>query len=314
MAMALACTLDPAILHSMDHVFGRLSRKWSGHVIPLDIHDGAGPPAEPVFAAQPAAGGLAAYQGPQPPPTLDEPAKVQAAYEWFLAEKARLDEYTNHQFAAVRKHQEADLARHRRNEEALILRSQELNREMQFLASQSQALQSRARELADWESSLHAQMFKLTRAHEELLNIQKTSENIQRDTEAQQASLEQLRSEMAQLQAAEAAARTTFASFDSALTERQQAWEKKQADLAARQLQMEQRYQALEQAEEAASRRLAELEDLEDRLREDFESQQQQLVRERQDLEALYKELRGPYQPPAKAGRSYAPTIRSIEA
>jgi DNA repair exonuclease SbcCD ATPase subunit len=293
MDMAITSPRDAAIVESLDWLFGNLPERMTGNVIPAEIYDRAALRGNPIPAAAIPGRAEALAAPPQPPPTLDSPAGVQAAYEWFLAERARMEEYTRFQFAAVQEHQQADLARHYRNEQALAARTQDLNRELQFLATQSQTLQARARELAQWESALSAQAHKLTRAHDELLQIHKSSANIQQDTEAQQAKLEQMRAEMAQLQTAQAAARATFASFDTVLAERQQAWEKKQAELAARQTAMEQRYEALEQAEAAAKRRLAELDDLEDHLRQEFESQQRQLVVERKEIDALYAELRG---------------------
>jgi chromosome segregation ATPase len=291
--MAVTGNWNAPNLQPLDWLFGHLPGKMTGNIIPPEIYDGAGYRLDSIPAAAIPHTAQALSAPAKLPPSLDSPAGVQSAYEWFLTERSRLEEYTRFQFEQVRAQQQADMSRYYRGEEALTLKSQELNREMQFLASQSQALQARARELAEWESSLSAQMQKLTRAHEDLLHIQNTSENIQRDTAAQQASLEQMRAEMSQLQTAEAAARTTFASFDATLAERQRAWEKKQADLTARQTAMEQRYQALDQAETAARRRLAELDDLEDRLQEECEDQQRQLARERQELDALYAELRG---------------------
>jgi predicted nucleic acid-binding Zn-ribbon protein len=98
---------------------------------------------------------------------------------------------------------------------------------------------------------------------------------------------------MAQLQTTAAAARNTFATFDTELAERQQSFQKKQAEMAARQKEMEQRYQALEKAEVAARRRLAELDDLEDRLQEEVEDQQRRLILERKEIDAISAELRG---------------------
>jgi DNA repair exonuclease SbcCD ATPase subunit len=307
--MPVGSNRTAANLQSLDWLFGQLPGKMRGNVIPPEIYDGTGLPVE-----------LGAHshgdQGPAPPqpppPALDNPESLQAAYEWFKTERAKLEEFTRFQFAAVRQHQQADLARHYRSEENLALRAQELNREMQFLATQSKALQARARELAMWESRLSTQAQKLTQAHDDLLNIHKTSTNVRKDTQAQLASLQQMRDEMAQLQSAEVAARASFAAFEAELTERQRTWEKKQADLAARQTEMEQRYEALEQAEIAAARRLAELDDLEDRLREEFEAQQRQLVKDRQEVEALYTQMRGRGDLPC--GKTPEPTAARFDA
>jgi hypothetical protein len=281
-----------ALVESLDWLFGQLPDKMTGHVIPAEVFDGLGRGPTPLPPTLQARRAQALAAPPQPPPALETPEDLRLAHEWFQVERARLEEYTRQQFADIEAQQQAGMSRFYQGEAALAARSREINREMQFLAAQSQALQARARELADWESQLSTQMARLTQAQGELLYIQTTSANIQRDTELQQASLLQLRQEAAQLQTQEAAARDSFAAFDQALADRQRAWEQKQADMAARQQAMEQRYQALEQAEAAAKRRLAELDDLEDHLRQEFDNQQQQLLRERQELDALYAEVR----------------------
>src|SRR5262249_40470375 len=67
---------------------------------------------------------------PQEPPTFTSQADLQTAYEWFRAEKARLEAYTHSQFTAIHTQHQALLAKHVRSEEALAIRAQELNREI----------------------------------------------------------------------------------------------------------------------------------------------------------------------------------------
>lgn len=229
-----------------------------------------------------------------PPPSFEDPGQLRAAYEWLQAEKHRLEQYTRNQFATIRQQHQALLAKHFRSEEALTLRAQELNREMQYLGSQAETLQRRGRELAEREATLAVQIEKVFRAQEDLLHIQQTSEDIQRDTEAQEVVLEELRAETARLQSSEAAARSEFETFEAKLRERQQAWERKQAEIAERQAQMEVRFEALEKTEEAAKRRLAEIEELEERMQREFEEQEQHLAAQRRELEALRAKLRPP--------------------
>src|SRR5262249_27450192 len=100
----------------------------------------------------------------QPPPLLETSADLKVAYEWLQAERQRLEVYTRSQFETIQQQHQALLAKHFRGEETLALRSQELNREMQFLGSQAEALQKRARELAEREAALTAQMQKLADA------------------------------------------------------------------------------------------------------------------------------------------------------
>jgi DNA repair exonuclease SbcCD ATPase subunit len=251
------------------------------------LFDSSGFPGE-----RPDMGGPPAMVWPQAPPSIESSADVQAAHEWLQAERRRLDSYTRSQFEMIRQQHQTLLTKHFRSEETLALRAQELNREMQFLAAQSEAFQKRAQELAEREKALASQVEKLARAHEDVLDMQQNRERASQDTEAQRAYLASLKAETTDLQAAGEAARTEFASFEAALKERQQLWEKKQAEITARQAEMEQRYKALEKAEDSAARRLRELEELEDQLRDELEKQELQLVRERREIEELRARLR----------------------
>lgn len=64
--------------------------------------------------------GVAQPNWPRRPPDLSTPEGVQAAFEWFREEKARLEAYTRSQFGAIRKQQEDLLAQHVRNEQSLL--------------------------------------------------------------------------------------------------------------------------------------------------------------------------------------------------
>ena len=269
--------------HFVDTLFARLHDERAGYATALP--PGSGPPGQAVD-------GPPSLAELQPPPTLKDPSDLVAAHEWLKAERARLEAYTHSQFAAIQQQHQALLAKQFRSEEALALRAQELNREMKFLASQSEALQWRARELAEREVALSAHMEKLARAEEEFLAIQQTGKNITLSTAAHRKLLEQLRADMAQLQAAGANARAEAAAFETALRERQEAWEKKHAALVARQEEMEQRYTALEKAEEASQRRLAELDELEELLRSEYEAQERRNSQERQEIDVLRTKLR----------------------
>jgi hypothetical protein len=222
---------------------------------------------------------------------LNTPEDVQAAYDWFRAEKTRLDEYTRTQFAAVHTQHQALLAKHMRDQEALALRDQELNREMQYLTAQTAVLQKRTRELAEWEKALSEQTARLTAVQAEVLNLQQTSDFLQKDTEAQCAALAQLREETEQLRSSEATARAAFESFDAELRARREEWEKKGAEVDSRRASLEQRYAELERAEEAARRRALELEEWEERVRQELEAQERRQAIERQELRGLREDL-----------------------
>ena len=63
--------------------------------------------------------------------------------------------------------------------------------------------------------------------------------------------------------------------------------ETKQAELSARLVEMEQRYLVLDRTETTTQRRIAELDEREERLRKEFEENERQLSKERQELVTL---------------------------
>jgi hypothetical protein len=229
---------------------------------------------------------------PQPPPTIEDASDLQVAYLWLQNERRQLEQYTRIQFEMIEKQHQAMLAKHFRSEQMLALRSQELNREMQFLASQAEALQRRSRELTEREAVLAGQMERLACAQEELLGVERTGANVRQDTEPQRISLEMLRAGTAQLKAVDAAAQARFDTFEAQLKERQAAWEKKQSEMITRQAQMEERYKVLEKAEGAAKHRQAELDELENQIRKELEGQEEQLTRDRREVEQMRAQLR----------------------
>ncbi len=281
--MAVGNSPHLALMQSIDLLFTGLNSENTAYA--------PAPRSQTGFSGARSGDTPAAEFSPSLPPEGDH-VHPKAAYEWLLNEKRKLEEYTRGQFDMIQQQHQALLAKHFRSEEALALRAQDLNREMQFLASQSEALQHRAHELAEHEGMLQAQTERLAQAQEELFALQNSSETARRDIEAQQQILNKLRTEAAQLQQVGQSARAEFGDFETTLRARQQAWEKKQAEFVARQAQMEQRYEALEKAEEASKRRITELDELEDQLRREFEQSERSLAAERREIETLRARLR----------------------
>ena len=230
--------------------------------------NGAATPAPPQAQWSPAG-------WPDPPADLENVPELREAYEWLQAERRRLEEYTRTQFAAIQQRHQAILAQHFRNEENLALRTQELNREMTFFAAQAKIIQERAGELARREKAL-AEQAETLRAQQELQGLGQNATG----------------PHPADGQGATETTSSGLAEAAHALEEHQAAWEGKQAQIADRLAQMEQRYQALEQAEETARRRMAELDELENRLTQEFEKQERQLALERRQIEAVRARLR----------------------
>jgi chromosome segregation ATPase len=299
---------------SIDWLFAQLPGQDTGYRTPMPL-PGAGASVVAAPLTEPSGSAPAsAMAWTQPPPALEDPADLETAYEWLRSEKQRLEEYTRSQFATIQQQHQALLNKHFHSEQSLALRCQELNREMKFLAGQAETLQRRARELAEREAALSAQMERLAHAQEELLTLEQTSQNIRQDTETQRSLLEQLRAQTAELQVSDLASRHEFDNFEVALKERQRAWEEKQAEISARQAEMEERYAALEKAEEAAKRRLAELDELEERMQQEIHEHEQQLAQERRDMEIMRAKLRGQVRahlPLSSLTRSNSVRIRS---
>src|SRR5437899_199837 len=85
----------------VDWLFARMDDPSAG--------PGAGP--LPVAFAPPRA--PVPLPGPaQPPPSLEDPADVRAAQDWFRAERQRLEDYTNQQFALIEQQHYQVLAKH----------------------------------------------------------------------------------------------------------------------------------------------------------------------------------------------------------
>jgi chromosome segregation ATPase len=280
----------------VDLVFAQFHGERQGFAMPLPSAPPAVVAKDSLRLDQADMKGVQPYVWPQPPPAVNDSNDMQVAHQWLQAERKRLEEYTRDQFALIQQQHQALLAKHFRSEEAMALRAQELNREMQFLASQSKTLQERARELSERESALALQMNKLAEAHQELIESRQVSAPLQQDRESRRALLEQLRAEAAELQARGAGGRAEAEALETALRQRQEAWERKHAQLMARQVEMEQRYEALEKNEAAAKRWLRELEELEDQLRTEFEQQEHRLASERREMEALRSRLRSQVQ------------------
>src|SRR5438309_1762459 len=65
--------------------------------------------------------GVPVFQPTQPPPALQSPADLAAAYEWFQTEKRHLEEQTRKAIAAIHQHHQAAVARDVQREGALAL-------------------------------------------------------------------------------------------------------------------------------------------------------------------------------------------------
>jgi hypothetical protein len=211
---------------------------------------------------------------PSQPPALNGPEDVRAVSEWFQAERQRLEQCTEDQFATIQAQHYEVLNRHYQTEAYIAGRSQEVNRELQLISAQAEAMKERARGLAEWEAVLKEQTERLTKLHEEHLAARQAEGDAAPAERQRLAALEALRAALSHRQVSEATARSQFEAVRALLQERRAVWEKKQAEILARQEQVERRCRELERAEEAIKRRIAEIDEMEDRLLRDIEDEE----------------------------------------
>jgi hypothetical protein len=229
--------------------------------------------------------------GMDAPPEIKDPADLRAANAWLQREWDRLKQYTEIQLARIQRESQALLSQNHLNEQSMILGCQELSRKEEMLARQSRALQEQAAELSRRERALAEQFGQWSQIQNELRESSKggpTSE----ETAQEQALLASLRAETTALQKSREAIQAELEAMARSLDEQREAREKEQALTRSLQGQMEQRRRALDKAEQAAQRRVAELDELEVRLREEFEQEEQKLAERRKDVAALYARLR----------------------
>ena len=272
----------PSPVRAVDSLFVQMA-EGNGSVKPYLNPNGLSQPVGPSADAPPQPAPFHPAGWPDPPSVIDSVPELREAYQWLQGERQRLEEYTRGQFANIRRQHQELLAHHFRKEEAVALRTQELNREMAFVAAQAKIIQQRAAELAVREKALAAQIEKLFQAQ---------GAAGQAAPAGPRSAWEELRTETARLRGSPETGPGQLAEVESALRERQSFWETRQEEITERLAQMERRYRALEEAEEATRRRVAELDELEARLTREFEKQERQLALERRQIETLRARLR----------------------
>ncbi len=218
---------------------------------------------------------------PSAPPPLKNADDLRNVLEWFRAERMRLDEYTRQRLRDIQDQHYQVLAHHYQSEAEMVRREQDVNRELQFLATQTEELHARARGLVEWEEALAAQT-------ERLATLQASGAAPAEPED--RAALAALRQAVSDRRLSEAAARARFEASQALVKERQAVWEKKQAELLARQGQLERRCRELQKTEEALQRRIAEMDEVEERLlracdRDENQARQEELERRSRGLQ-----------------------------
>jgi chromosome segregation ATPase len=222
----------------------------------------------------------------EPPPPMESAADLRAAHEWLLRERERLDIYTRGQLLRTQREHQAFVQQTYLKEQALVLRTQELNRKEEMLVHQFGVLRQKAAAVEEQERKVAPYLEALRNAQAELEDLRRQSCALHADVKGQQALRERLRSEAESLEREREATRADLAAREAAFREEKRA-------VAARHARMDQRLQALDEAEAAAARRVAELDELEARLRREFREQEEELAQLRRVSAGLLQDTKG---------------------
>ena len=227
----------------------------------LFTHMGGGGAPAPVLAAAektPAAVG--------PPPELKSPADWDAARQWLLREKQRLEEFTRQQFAALQAEHQRLLAQNYQNELALALRDRELNQRAELQSAQEAALGQRDRELVRRDAAAAERVRQVEFLKSEI-------ERLQRDRDG--------------LAAEVGSVRDLVGRVEAVLGPRRQDWAAALAAIERRQDELICRFEDLGREESLLQRRFTELHETEERVRRELEARERQLAAAVRGLDCL---------------------------
>src|SRR5262249_18997265 len=161
-------------------------------------------------------------------------------------ERQRLEAYTRAQLTRIHQEHQAALQQGYLNEQALIMRSQELARREEMLQAQGRAVQQQAQEVSGRERALSEQLAQWWQANEQVAAVEEAGEVARRDAAHHQAVLGALQAETAALQQAREAARAELENVLASSRDQQQARAREEAALAERKAQLERRLYAAE--------------------------------------------------------------------
>jgi DNA repair exonuclease SbcCD ATPase subunit len=278
-------TAPPLQAQAIDYLFAN----WQGGKV---LMRPAPPSAWPGAGATPEAAPRTPPDEPEPPPAIRDAADLGVANEWFQGERKRLREYTGMQLARIHREHQALIQQIYLSEQNAILRSQELSCKEELLTKQSRTLQQQTAELSVRERAVAARLEQWSRVQGQLADLCEARTHVEEETQEQRALLDALRLESDALRTSREATEAELRALVHALNEQRESRAREQAVMRAGQEQMEQRLRELDRAEQAAQGHVAELDELEARLRAEFEGQERQLAEQRREIAALRARVR----------------------
>src|SRR5262245_46937399 len=129
-------------------------------------------PLQEVAPAEAAAPAPAPADDVPLPPKVESAADLEAATAWLQRERKRLEAYTRAQLTRLQQEHQAVLQQNYLNEQALIMRSQELARREEMLQAQGRAVQQQAQEVSGRERALSEQLAQWWQANEQLAALE----------------------------------------------------------------------------------------------------------------------------------------------
>jgi DNA repair exonuclease SbcCD ATPase subunit len=272
-------TASPLQAQAIDYLFAN----WQGGRVLMR-------PAPP--SAAPEAAPSAPPDEPEPPPVIRDAADLRVANEWLQRERKRLRDYTGTQLARIHREHQALIQQIYLGEQNALRRSQELACKEGLLAQQSRTLQEQTAVLSVRERAVAARLEQWSRVQGQLADLCEARTHVEQETQEQRALLDALQLESDALRTSREATEAELKALVHGLDEQREARAREQAAMRAGQEQMEQRLRELDRVEQAAQRRVAELDELEARLRAEFEGQERQLAEQRREIAALRARLR----------------------
>lgn len=217
-----------------------------------------------------------------PPPPAPVPgvaglsdADVPTLQGWLRDELQRFNSHVERQLASLQKQREGFTAWQSQVETNLVHREQELNRGRAVLAAKVHEIAGRERAVAEAEHHLEAR----DREHRAWA-AQRAEKDRELDNHTRE--VDRLRGKADRLRTDIAVAQADLDALGTALKARREEAGRSDAQLTNRQRRLEYREAELAKSEAAVQRRLGELEDLEDQLRQEIEGRERELNLERQ--------------------------------
>ncbi len=237
--------------HPVDAVFALMTDERSGSRMPselgsVEIKD-AKPPGPPPL------------DPPTPPPDVAENQDLRVAYEWLQSERSRLEEYTRVQFEKVEQQHRELMALHFQREQDAALQAQEINREIQRLASFSENLDERAGQLGERQKDLDSQDDKLAAVREEVRAFQQTRQTLQQEIDSQRSLIEQSLTRTNELREQARLLDSEIEAQTATLAERRRSWEEKEAETAENAARIQARVHELNERDRVLTKRQTDL-------------------------------------------------------